>query len=220
MITQVPSPRAGNHGSKPPALIGSLVNPSRVSPLLGLSPRYAPAEYPPFGEFSQGSYSARQTAFFQPLKGRTLIEIKQGAELDRAVAEAIGWIPPQIPEAEHPKLLPPCPDLPDYFHPSPEVEEWRSNYHWRFQGRGPCLRHPERYSTDLNAALAAAEKVFRGGFAIHTPGEEIGGWKKFRCIYGVGWRKPMRGCKEQFEIDADTPALAICAAILKLKGIQ
>lgn len=71
------------------------------------------------------------------------------------------------------------------------------------------------YSTDLNAAFAAAEKVCDCGFAMHTAGKPVGGWQAFRCIVGIGW--DIDRCERQIEVEAPTPALAICAAILKLK---
>ena len=64
----------------------------------------------------------------------------------------------------------------------------------------------KRYSTDLNAAFAAAEKVdLFGGCSLglgHPDGRRVWIASSFDGIVSEG----------------TTPALAICAAILKLKG--
>lgn len=115
-----------------------------------------------------------------------MIAIEQGVELDRAVAEAIGWsIIAGFPHDWH-------------------DERGRT---WPISGFRP--------SYDMNAAFAAAERVFPHGFALHTPGVPVGGWKEFRCIAGTGWDGDR--ASGQIQVEADTPALAICAAILKLK---
>jgi hypothetical protein len=69
----------------------------------------------------------------------------------------------------------------------------------------------EPVSTDLNSAFVAAEKVFGSkGFKVHWDGKRswCEHWRELgnieSLIHGVG----------------STPALAICAAILKLKGIE
>ena len=63
-----------------------------------------------------------------------------------------------------------------------------------------------QYSTDLNAAFAAAEKI-NGWFALNkceTP-------SRWECKLVVDDSPPKW-------IEGDTPALAICAAILSAKG--
>ena len=142
-----------------------------------------------------------------------MIEIKPGPELDRAVAEAIGWTPPRIPKKQHPTPLPPCPPFSDYFHPPIEVEQWRSNYHWR-RPRGECHKEPDHFSTDLNATFAAAEKVglfTRDGMRFLR--RDIDGAWIVETIVAI---TPDESALEG--VHASTPALAICAAILKLKN--
>lgn len=99
--------------------------------------------------------------------------IEPGAELDRAVAKAIGM-------------------------------GW-----WDVDGY--VSYDVPRYSKDLNAAFAAAERV--GLF----DGNQLGKWTPWEyCV--------ISSCEKPDERDiigrAATPALAICAAILKLKPIS
>ena len=115
-------------------------------------------------------------------------ELKEGTDTDREVAIALGCNPVLINR----EWLCQCEE---YSHGS---MEW---------GGSLC-----NYSTDLNDAFQAAEKAFGCGFALHTAGKTIGGWKTFRCIVGIGW-DGFR-CAEQIETTAPTPALAICKAIL------
>jgi hypothetical protein len=138
-----------------------------------------------------------------------MIEIKPGPELDQAVAEAIGWTPPRIPPEEHPKPLPLCPLCDDYRHPSQEVEDWRSDWFWREPGNGPCWTKPKEFSRDLNTAFAAAEafKLFdKDGYDAMLAKDDVDGrWEVLWITDDVD------------SMQADTPALAICAAILKIK---
>lgn len=133
-----------------------------------------------------------------------MVEIKAGSELDRAVAEAIGI---QVAVLHRGQVL----------VSSREWDTMRGFAALIFQDDAThdvaCI--PFRPSTDMNDALVAAEKVFDCGFAVHTAGKPVGGWKRFRCIVGVGWHG---ACAEsQLEVEAPTAARAICAAILKLK---
>lgn len=48
------------------------------------------------------------------------------------VAEKVmGWYPPTNPGAVLLGSIPPCPKFSDYMNPPPEVEAWRSSFHWR-----------------------------------------------------------------------------------------
>ena len=125
-----------------------------------------------------------------------MIEIKEGPELDRAVAEAIGW--PKLRcafvyygDGGYEGALFRCSRCGDVV--------WDS-IHSPDQA---CL---PKYSTDLNAAWAAAEKVFLV-FRLQCRGLNR---YEFECEYpgDDGWSR----CGE-----FSTGALAICAAILKLK---
>ena len=72
----------------------------------------------------------------------------------------------------------------------------------------PCV---PKFSTDLNAAFKAALEVCDAGFGVNTA--FFGSWERFQCVMSVGREDSQR----QVETEAPTPALAICAAILKLK---
>ena len=128
------------------------------------------------------------------------IEIKPGSKLDRAVAEAIGDPYPRAHDWEatgqadyecNVFRCKNCGDLALEDSP-PSVDP-----------NDPCVK---LFSTDLNAAFAAAEKVglFAGacGLFRDTPTR----WSACDQDYirGVG----------------NTPALAICAAILNLKEME
>lgn len=103
------------------------------------------------------------------MMGRSPIEA--GADLDRAVAEAIGL-----------RLGDTAP-----------------------VGKIPSGEVPS-YSTDLNAAFAAAEKV--GLFDSHVLGHDPAGWN----VWPVDYDRI-----EPTSFFEPTPALAICAAILELR---
>ena len=112
-------------------------------------------------------------------KGKIEIEIKPGAELDQAVAEAIGlrWIPGT----------------------RFQMEAW-----WHEEGW--CKRKLPAYSRDLNEAFAAAKQV-SSYFYLFTAEELDGKWE-CKLTRRDGFREL---------VHAETPALAICAAILKLR---
>jgi hypothetical protein len=116
------------------------------------------------------------------------IKPKPGRELDKAVAEAIGLESAIFRiSGVHVTLQ--------------EWDELRGVEHHTYEGNMPCLQfHP---SGDLNAAFAAAEKVgiFDGGDMLQKLSDGI--WEVWGVHNEIG-----RGA---------TPALAICAAILKLK---
>ena len=139
-----------------------------------------------------------------------MVEIKPGAELDRAVAEAIGL------KATH-KVL--CGGY--YFvRPGDEMEAF------------PVKFAP---SVDLNAAFFAAEKAFdcrlpdrtsakkdydpeRRRWIVERVTDDEGNATRYRCAlevfndedYYVSW------WQEEVEAFADTASLAICATILEL----
>lgn len=138
-----------------------------------------------------------------------MVEIKPGPELDKAVAEAVD---PYCSVGMCASSG--CIDIPvsatgDTAETDPDVLAV-----WKWDGERNWRTLP-KFSTDLNAAFAAAEKVFDCGFAVHTAGKPVGGWKRFQCIVGVGWDGER--AESQIQVEAETPALAVCAAILKLK---
>lgn len=119
------------------------------------------------------------------------IEIEPGRELDRAVAEAIG-------------------------------AEWRESWKaddgcwkmaaWYFADGSPAWHRLPSFSTDLNAAFTAADKV--GLFPVDgmrfLRRETDGLWAVVEIYTNTPYEAYVIG-------QARTPALAICAAILKLK---
>lgn len=119
------------------------------------------------------------------------VEIKAGPDLDRRVADAIGLTYPFFDG----KPI-------GLFEPIPEGAEERS-----------CLDPaiPDdwipSYSLDLNAAFAAAEKA--GVFDEWALQKSGGEWTFVDCN---------DCCNEWIGFAQPTPALTICAAILKLKG--
>ena len=113
----------------------------------------------------------------------TAIEIEAVAELDRAVAEAIGWF---------------------------TRADGAFNDCWHSALRAEWTRAEFTPSTNLNAAFAAAAEVrlWKGRALIKDWDELPDGWRVVGLFEVVDL-----GCEP-----AATPALAICAAILKLKG--
>jgi hypothetical protein len=114
------------------------------------------------------------------------VEIKAGSELDRAVAEAIGWR--QSGEAWVNKETP------------LDRECWMSDF-------SP--------STDLNAAFAAAEKV--GLFETRLLRQVERNLWEVIDIHAYVFMQERGGCDAADCAFGSTPALAICAAILKLR---
>ena len=131
-----------------------------------------------------------------------MIEIKAGAELDEAVADAI--------DLQYFPRTGPFSGLP-YVAVLITLREWdeiRGIEHITCEGDIACI--PFQPSIDLNAAFAAAEKVEL--FDHETPPSYR------RCLFGVDddtWCVGGPG----LSADGPTPALAICAAILKLKEV-
>jgi len=134
------------------------------------------------------------------------VEIKPGPELDRAVAEVIGDPLDRSHDWEHTGLsgyhvsffrCRACGDLgADEWEPYDDPED-------------PCIKP---YSTDLNAAFAAAERagLFSETFWRTLGMDELGEtWGVFEQDGSV---KRSVG-RDQ----APTPALAICEAVLELK---
>ena len=81
---------------------------------------------------------------------------------------------------------------------------------------GACWLSCPEYSTDLNLAFAAAEKMAKNGFAVHWPREAERDGTEARCIVG----KPgIENGAGQIDVRADTPALAICKALIALGEI-
>lgn len=125
------------------------------------------------------------------MRSEAVIEIKPGPELDQAVAKAIGWVYEERP------------------HPGYTLEAQTLLgallVGWWYEDKYVAYKVPS-YSTDLNAAFAAAEVVglFTDGDVYLTPD-----------IHGEWWIGQWASGKV-FGRSA-TPALAICAALLELK---
>lgn len=116
------------------------------------------------------------------------IKIVPGPELDLAVAEAIGL--------EDTYLGMDC-----VLITSCDWDEMCGIEHFTTEGPIACKKFAP--STDLNAAFAAAEKI---GLFLDWM---LAKWEKSWHFYEEGLSLK--------NVDASTPALAICAAILKLK---
>jgi hypothetical protein len=122
-------------------------------------------------------------------------EIKPGLELNLAVLKALGAV---------------------------WRDEWKDETGWKMaawyyeDGSVACRQQIPQFSTDLNAAFAAAEKagLFSGNhLQTSTPNNHCA------MLYKLSddlWH--VSGCCGERYSDATTPALAICAAILKVKG--
>ena len=116
-------------------------------------------------------------------------KLEPGPELDKKIAELIGLKTIGINNGT--PLISPR-----------EWDEMRGLEH----PTGDIAYIPFCPSTDLNAAFAAAEKVglFLGGYCqLRQACESPHTW----CVSNVEWSP----------VYCDTPALAVCAAILKLK---
>jgi hypothetical protein len=126
------------------------------------------------------------------------VEIKEGLELDHAVVVAAG-----IPHVVGVSCI---------FVSHREWDEMRGIEHPTCEGDIACIEfYP---STDLNDAFAAAEKVglFSETFWRTLGMDELGEtWAVFE----------QDGCVKKTVVgEHATPALAICAAILNMKGSQ
>ena len=124
--------------------------------------------------------------------------IKPGPELDRAVAEAVD------------PLCTVAMCVADGCRDAPPDTEGDVLAVWKWNGERTYILLP-KFSTDLNAAFAAAEKV--------------GLFRKQCCLlqdtyWHVWGRFTGRTLGPEFNERGETPALAICAAILKLKENQ
>ena len=106
------------------------------------------------------------------------IDIKPGPKLDRAMAEAIGWR--HVDDEQHERILP----VGDYEYELIPL-----------------------YSTDLNAAFAAADETRL--WAEYGYCQAAGQCVISKTVPVASWGDTIA--------HAATPALAICAAILKLK---
>jgi len=142
-----------------------------------------------------------------------MIEIKAGPELDRAVAEAVDPYCSVGMCASSGCIDIPSSQIGDTAATDPDVLAV-----WKWDGERNWRTLP-KFSTDLNAAFAAAEKTFLFGdgrrglqFAVakdDAPRE----WRMVERYTEFGYRHTTPIC-----VASDsTPALAICAAILKLK---
>jgi len=127
-------------------------------------------------------------------------DIEPGAELNMAVANAIGVRPWVVPE---------CDKLSDcmVLITSREWDEMRGIEHPTCEGDIPTV--PFQPSTDLNAAFAAAGVV--GLFDEWSIGQASDGVRSHWVI---------EGSYESGLCTGPTAALAICKAILMLKGVK
>ena len=128
-------------------------------------------------------------------KGVAMIEIKPGAELDRAVAEAVGLTWPVVERPERRVV---------------GLYEVIPGNAVKVGARDDLVTDAmiPNYSTDLNAAFAAAEKV--GLFDKYRLGRlNNGDWELV-----LNCDCPM---EDEFIACERTPTLAMCAAILELK---
>jgi|GEM_PF-5219542 len=123
-----------------------------------------------------------------------MVEIKAGPELDRAVAEAVGW------RFTAKKVVRDSFDV----VAGTLLEGW-------WDGDDYISYQTPECSTDLNAAFAAAEKV--GLF--HNDRHNA----MLATVEDNQW-EVLWSTDDDDSVIAPTPALAICAAILKLKENQ
>lgn len=129
-----------------------------------------------------------------------MVEIKAGPELDRSAAEAIGlqYTSKPVWRNERDEIL------------GTELEGW-------WDGDKYVAHSLPRYSTDLNAAFEAAEAVGLfddpGLTGVLIRNKHISG----RGPWCIDWDDEGEpgGCTGVY---ADTAALAICKAVLKLKS--
>jgi len=136
-----------------------------------------------------------------------MTEIEPRPELDWAVAKAIG-LKTAATMRYHESSLDDIPSCVRVLLSPREWDEMRGIDHPTCEGDVACV--PFRPSTDLNAAFAAAEKAAasKQGFGEWDMSTYIGRDER-------GWSCQIGDTTERsFEA---TPALAICAAILKLK---
>jgi len=148
-------------------------------------------------------------------------DIQPGPETDRAVAEAIG-----LKVITRSEAIRKCNDWQNVWCPEhgisvgPDFKHWFTN---NFYIDGPPsaagLDPVPKYSTDLNAAFEAASRAFDKYIGDDTrfvvyyqPYENLPDWWA-----AIETDNPFEGWGATLEAGAPTPALAICAAILKLK---
>lgn len=160
----------------------------------GLLVPVEPVEFPPSQKFihNQVSYLTELDRIKE--REAVILEIKAGPELDRAVAEAIGLVYEQRPSPDR--------------HARECFGMQKTG--WWDGDQYVCFRNAPTYSTDLNVAFAAAEKVGLFEEAWFTVNANNGN--------GVVYWEQNGNPNEGDAIEVATPALAICAAILKLKG--
>ena len=132
-----------------------------------------------------------------------MIKIKEGPELDLAVAEAIGVKCYLSKERDTPLCVVTGPGSEVLNKLNASGVSWRNTF-------------PFQPSIDLNAAFAATEKfgLFSGNH-LHIPGPGNFCAMLYKLSDGI-WH--VSGNSGERYSDAETPALAICAAILKAKA--
>lgn len=145
-----------------------------------------------------------------------LIERLEGAEkgsreLDREVARLFGWhrVEPRHARNKHGGWIAPEDFIGLYSDGSPKLDGLHGT---------SIYRDPPAFTTSLDAALALAERVLPGWYwrAGRTP---MGHWHHGRYTYGWAHmsRTDASNCDRGDEATgwAETPALALCAAILR-----
>ncbi len=115
-----------------------------------------------------------------------MVEIKEGPELDRAVAEAVGLI-----YQDNGRIV--------------KMADWCTEEGGHGDGGHRVLR---KFSTDLNATFSAAAEMglFKEYGYCEASGQHV-----------ISKTVPVKSWGDTIAHEA-APALAICAAILKLKG--
>jgi hypothetical protein len=132
-------------------------------------------------------------------------------KLNELVAKTIGWKAPLI---EFFMIRPDCPVSNfDYFNPPPELEEWRSNYHWRDK-KGACWNEPPNFAENMLKAMEALDQFEKW---------ELGKYLSTLTIYHKTQYTTYQ-CKINIKDDiwvgnGISTALAVCIAILSAKGI-
>ena len=96
---------------------------------------------------------------------QSMFTLARKDKVNRWIAEkAEGWTAPRIGIEARPPFPEKYKDF-DYFNPPKEVEDWRSNFHWR-QPDGSCWdKHPQ-YTDSIVDALRAAGDMDDWEFTI------------------------------------------------------
>ena len=131
-------------------------------------------------------------------------------KLNQLVAKTLGWKAPLIESSPN---RPPCPVKHfDYFNPSPEVEAWRSNYHWRNQNGG-CWNDPPDYTKNMLNAFDALNQFKH--WELSSPNDDNHKANSEKGLYHCDiWTEKGLTC-----VNGSTAQLAICFALLNANGV-